>query len=67
MLEATTKLSDELIDQINEALKSFHPETAILLGSYVWGQPMEDGDIALYVVTKGDFVPSTNELWQAAV
>ncbi len=55
------KLPDDLRQQISEALKPAHPEKVILFGSYAWGQPTEDSDIDLYVVTQDDFVPST---WQ---
>jgi predicted nucleotidyltransferase len=53
------KLSDELRDRISAALKPLHPEKVILFGSYAWGQPTEDSDIDLYVVTQDDFVPVT--------
>ena len=53
------KLSDELGNQISDALKPLHPEKVILFGSYAWGQPTEGSDIDLYVVTQDDFVPST--------
>lgn len=46
-------------NQISDALRPLHPETVILFGSYAWGQPTEDSDIDLYVVTRDDFVPST--------
>ena len=59
MLRNATQLSDELRNQISEALKPLHPEKVILFGSYAWGQPAEDSDIDLYVVTRDDFVPST--------
>jgi len=59
MLGNAVKLSDELRNQISEALKPLHPEKVILFGSYAWGQPTEDSDIDLYVVTQDDFVPST--------
>lgn len=59
MLGDTVKLSDELRNQISEALRPAHPERVILFGSYAWGQPTEDSDIDLYVVTQDDFVPST--------
>ncbi len=54
-----TKLPAELRHQISEALKPAHPEKVILFGSYAWGQPTEDSDIDLYVVTQDDFMPST--------
>ncbi len=59
MRKGTTKLSDELRDRIRAALTPLHPEKVILFGSYAWGQPTEDSDIDLYVVTQDDFVPAT--------
>jgi predicted nucleotidyltransferase len=55
----TIKLSDELETRIRDALAPLHPEAVILFGSYAWGQPTEDSDIDLYVVTQDDFVPAT--------
>ncbi len=51
--------ADELKKQISDALRPLHPEAVILFGSYAWGQPTEDSDIDLYVVTQDDFVPAT--------
>jgi predicted nucleotidyltransferase len=51
MPEDAMKLSDKLRDRISEAPKPLHPEKVILFGSYAWGQPTEDSDIDLYVVT----------------
>lgn len=59
MIGNATGLLDQLKDRISEALKPLHPETVILFGSYAWGQPTDDSDIDLYVVTRDDFVPST--------
>ena len=59
MLSDATRFSNELKDQISEALKPLHPDKVILFGSYAWGQPTKDSDIDLYVVTQDDFVPST--------
>jgi len=51
------KLSEEIKNQIIEALKPIEPEKVILFGSYAHGEPTESSDIDLYVVTKDDFVP----------
>ena len=59
MPKDTTKLSDELRDQISEALRPLHPEKVILFGSYAWGQPTEDSDIDLIVVLDSKAVPRT--------
>ncbi len=59
MTTDTLRLSDELETRIREALTPLHPEAVILFGSYAWGQPTEDSDIDLYVVTRDDFMPAT--------
>lgn len=59
MTANTTKLSDRLETQIKDALAPLRPEAVILFGSYAWGQPTEDSDIDLYVVTQDDFLPAT--------
>jgi predicted nucleotidyltransferase len=59
MAPNTMKLSDELETRIKDALTPLHPEKVILFGSYAWGQPTEDSDIDLYVVTQDDFLPAT--------
>ena len=40
-------------------VERFQPEKVILFGSYAWGQPTQDSDIDLYVVTQDDFLPSS--------
>ncbi len=47
----------ELESKIVERLKPLDPEKIILFGSYASGNPGEDSDIDLYVVTKDDFIP----------
>jgi uncharacterized protein len=59
MATKTIKLSDELETRIKDALAPLHPEKVILFGSWAWGQPTEDSDIDLYVVTQDDFLPAT--------
>ena len=59
MRKDAMKLSEELRDRISEVLKPLHPEKVILFGSYAWGQPTEDSDIDLYVVTHDDVLPAT--------
>jgi predicted nucleotidyltransferase len=61
MATDTVRLSDELETRIKDALASLHPEKVILFGSYAWGQPTEDSDIDLYVVTQDDSMPATYE------
>jgi predicted nucleotidyltransferase len=59
MTARTIKLSGQLERQIRDALAPLRPEAVILFGSYAWGQPTEDSDIDLYVVTGDDFLPAT--------
>ena len=59
MATNTIKLSEQIETRIRDALAPLHPEKVILFGSYAWGQPTEDSDIDLYVVTRDDFVPAT--------
>jgi len=61
MATHTIRLSDELRDRISEALRPLDPEKVILFGSYAWGQPTEDSDLDLYVVTQDDTMPATYE------
>jgi predicted nucleotidyltransferase len=53
------KLSEEIKNQIIEALKPLDPEKVILFGSYAYGEPTPDSDIDLYIVTKDDFMPQS--------
>ena len=53
------KLSEELQTRIRNALVPVHPVKVILFGSYAWGEPREDSDIDLYVVTADDVLPAT--------
>jgi predicted nucleotidyltransferase len=50
---------EELKQEILERLRPLNPERVILFGSYAHGNPTEDSDIDLYVVTKDEFVPTT--------
>lgn len=52
------KTTNDIKHQISEALRPLGPEKVILFGSYAWGQPTEDSDIDLIVVTDDDYVPS---------
>lgn len=49
---------DALKDEIVSRLEPLKPEKVILFGSYAYGNPTEDSDIDLYVVTSDDFIPS---------
>lgn len=50
---------EKLKEEILERLRPLDPERVILFGSYACGNPTEDSDIDLYVVTKDDFVPAS--------
>ncbi|MFN3929754.1 MAG: nucleotidyltransferase domain-containing protein [Thermoflexus sp.] len=50
---------EELKREIIERLRPLDPERVILFGSYATGNPTEESDIDLYVVTKDDFVPAS--------
>ena len=53
------KLSEQIKHEIIDSLKPFEPDKVILFGSYAWGNPNEDSDIDIYIVTQDDFIPST--------
>jgi uncharacterized protein len=53
------KLPAEIKNKIIEALKPLDPEKVILFGSYAYGNPHQDSDIDLYIITKDDFVPQS--------
>ena len=50
---------EEIKDLILEKLRPLNPEKVILFGSYVYGNPTEDSDIDIYVVTNDDYMPNT--------
>ncbi len=47
------------ISLVLEGLKSTNPEKIILFGSYAYGQPDEQSDLDILVVTGDDFIPSS--------
>ena len=51
------KQIEKLKQEIVKRLKPLNPEKIILFGSYANGNPTEDSDIDLYVVTNDDFIP----------
>ncbi len=53
------KLSDEIRNRIVGAIAPLDPYKLILFGSYANGNPTEESDIDLYVVTKDDFMPNS--------
>ena len=50
---------EKIKKEIVEALMPIKPEKIILFGSYAQGNPSEDSDIDLYVVTNDDFIPQS--------
>ena len=53
------KLSSLVKKQIVEKLMPLKPEKIILFGSYAYGEPNEDSDLDLYVVTNDNFTPKS--------
>jgi predicted nucleotidyltransferase len=47
------------IPLIVDKLKQTEPEKIILFGSYAYGEPSEDSDLDILVVTNDDFVPAS--------
>ena len=47
--------------EILKRLLPLNPEKIILFGSYAYGNPDENSDIDLYVVTNDDFIPENYE------
>ena len=53
------KLEESLKQDILDRLKPLQPEKVILFGSYAYGEPHEDSDIDLLVVTNDDTIPGS--------
>jgi len=51
------KLTNALKDQIITQLTPLNPIQVVLFGSYAYGEPTENSDIDLYVVTDDEFIP----------
>jgi predicted nucleotidyltransferase len=47
--------------EIVQKLKPLSPEKIVLFGSYAYGEPHEDSDIDLYVVTNDNYIPQNFE------
>jgi predicted nucleotidyltransferase len=47
------KLKSEIIEQ----LRPLDPYKVVLFGSYAWGEPDENSDVDLYIVSKEDHMP----------
>jgi uncharacterized protein len=50
----------QYIPLIVEELKKAEPEKIILFGSYAYGQPNDDSDLDIIVVTQEDITPISN-------
>lgn len=48
---------EKLEKEIVERLKPLDPDKIILFGSYAYGEPNEESDIDLYIVTKDEYLP----------
>jgi predicted nucleotidyltransferase len=51
---------DQIINGITDTLKDQGVEKIILFGSYAYGEPTEDSDLDIIVVTNDNFLPATN-------
>lgn len=58
MSTTTVSLDDKIKNQIISALKPLNPLKIILFGSYAYGQPSNESDIDLYIVTRDSYMPS---------
>lgn len=50
---------EKLKPLIIEKLKLLNPDRVILFGSYAYGEPTDESDLDLYIVTNDDFMPRT--------
>ena len=51
------QLNPEILEQVTRRIvNAVHPDSILLFGSHVWGQPTEDSDIDLLVI-----VPHSNQ------
>ena len=50
---------EEIKLEIVQHLKPLNLDKIILFGSYAYGEPHQDSDIDLYVVTKDEFIPQS--------
>ena len=48
---------EEIKKEIVERLKPLEPMKIILFGSYAYGEPHEESDADIYVVTEDEFIP----------
>ena len=50
---------EKLKEEIVERLKPLEPDRIILFGSYAYGEPTEESDLDLYVVTADETLPKS--------
>ncbi|MEA2042029.1 MAG: nucleotidyltransferase domain-containing protein [Bacteroidota bacterium] len=55
------KKENNYIQQIKTSLSELNPYLILLFGSYAYGNPDQDSDIDLLVVTKDNFIPKNFE------
>jgi predicted nucleotidyltransferase len=53
-------VNNQLIEEITRILKEEGAQKVILFGSYASGNPEEESDLDLLVITPGDFIPASN-------
>lgn len=46
------RIADRLIPYLRVLVEQFHPQRVILFGSYAYGQPDQDSDVDLIIVTE---------------
>jgi len=51
---------DKIINGITDTLKDEGVEKIILFGSYAYGEPTDDSDLDIIVVTTDNFMPASN-------
>ncbi len=51
---------DQIINGITDTLKDQGVEKIILFGSYAYGEPTEDSDLDIIVVTSDNYMPASN-------
>jgi predicted nucleotidyltransferase len=52
-------ITDEIKKQIVDQLAPLRPSKVILFGSHAYGNPTQESDIDLYVVTDDEFIPQS--------
>jgi uncharacterized protein len=50
---------EEIKREITASLLPLDPEMVVLFGSYAYGQPDQDSDVDLYIVSREKFIPQS--------